>query len=538
MSEMKAMEVFHKMMEELKVDPDTHRHESYADTLIATFQRAFPEVRPGRVMRIKPEARYKLTRPGTLVFVVSVKIDEDAMINPNARPETAAFALNERGFVTIDEPVKVAAQDLEAIPLEKETEIIRTWSVPPPEYPPLFDGDPVELTEDVTVIQKMMFGNRSIKFPKGLAGIVDNPDLNQAYDTNAINNANFKPATMDVQVGWVLGVTCPRCVKPVYTKSSVGVYELQLPQAGHGFEYQLYVPKFRAHITVDRSQIKKRAFRTGMFDQVIMDDATRREILAAVMGNDEDLARWGVRDGMTKGKGTILLAYGPPGTGKTMTAEALAELLERPLYIVDSSVLKNTPEEFEEGVKEVIDRAKRWKAVVLLDEAEIYLQERGDDPGQNARVASMLRHLEAFEGILFMTTNRPVKLDFAIDSRIHAKVYYPAFDEALRKKIWKVTIPMEMLHSELESAIPALAKIELNGREIKTAILNAARTASYSKLDKVPAQFLVDAARGVFDASRSLTAARRDDWAKPEAEQAGQNGNGKLNGGHATFGAP
>lgn len=133
MEDVKAIEVFEKMMKEVIADPATHRHDDYASALIGTFQKAFPEVRPGRVMRVRKEARYKLTKPGTLVFVCSVKIDEEAMTESDNRPETAVFALNDRGFITVKEPMKVAAQDLEPIDRDKELELIRTWSVPPPE---------------------------------------------------------------------------------------------------------------------------------------------------------------------------------------------------------------------------------------------------------------------------------------------------------------------------------------------------------------------------------------------------------------------
>ena len=48
----------------------------------------------------------------------------------------------------------------------------------------------------------------------------------------------------------------------------------------------------------------------------------------------------GVREDIVAGKGgsTIFLLHGPPGCGKTVTAEAIAEMLEMPLYVVTGGV--------------------------------------------------------------------------------------------------------------------------------------------------------------------------------------------------------
>lgn len=43
-------------------------------------------------------------------------------------------------------------------------------------------------------------------------------------------------------------------------------------------------------------------------------------------------------------EGTIFLLHGPPGVGKTLTAEAIAELLHKPLYVVSMGELGTTPE--------------------------------------------------------------------------------------------------------------------------------------------------------------------------------------------------
>ena len=72
---------------------------------------------------------------------------------------------------------------------------------------------------------------------------------------------------------------------------------------------------------------------------------------------------------------------GPPGTGKTLTAEAVAEVLRRPLYTISMGELGTTPVELESGLKGVFDMVERWKGIVLLDEADIFVERRTASAG-------------------------------------------------------------------------------------------------------------------------------------------------------------
>lgn len=55
-------------------------------------------------------------------------------------------------------------------------------------------------------------------------------------------------------------------------------------------------------------------------------------------------------------------------------------------------------------LKEVFEYAVLWKAILLLDEADIFLQERNvNDLKRNALVTIFLRELEYFDGIIFVS---------------------------------------------------------------------------------------------------------------------------------------
>ena len=67
---------------------------------------------------------------------------------------------------------------------------------------------------------------------------------------------------------------------------------------------------------------------------------------------------------------------GPPGIGKTLTAELLAEHLKRALMPVSAGELGTTAEAVEERLPRIFKRASRWNAVLLLDKADILLEQR------------------------------------------------------------------------------------------------------------------------------------------------------------------
>ena len=191
-----------------------------------------------------------------------------------------------------------------------------------------------------------------------------------------------------------------------------------------------------------------------------------------------------------KGKGLVFVLHGPPGTGKTLTAESISELLRCPLYIVSAGELGTDPARLEQELQKILDIAHSWGALLLLDEADVFLEKREvHDIHRNALVSIFLRLLEYFQGILFLTTNRVETFDDAFQSRIHVALRYDELTGKARKEIWKNFIERVRKQGELndksdtkdvigveqfsEEDFVALSRHRLNGRQIK----NMARTA-------------------------------------------------------------
>lgn len=118
-----------------------------------------------------------------------------------------------------------------------------------------------------------------------------------------------------------------------------------------------------------------------------------------------------------KGKGLIGLLCGNPGCGKTLTAEAAAETTRRPLYVVSAGELGTRPEEVDERLARILELSHLWNAVLLIDEAEVFLQKRSTtDIARNALVSIFLRQLEYYQGIMILTTNMAAQCDPAFES--------------------------------------------------------------------------------------------------------------------------
>lgn len=189
-----------------------------------------------------------------------------------------------------------------------------------------------------------------------------------------------------------------------------------------------------------------------------------------------------------KGKGLIILLHGGPGTGKTLTAESVAELAQRPLYRVTCGDIGTDPEAVEKYLDSVLYIGAVWGCVVLLDEADIFLEERTQsDLKRNALVSVFLRVLEYYQGILILTTNRVGMFDEAFKSRVQLALHYPPLDEKGRWEIWRNFINAlkdegeKVNTEELKDKIDVLAKHKLNGRQIRNIINTARQLAKYRK---------------------------------------------------------
>lgn len=114
-------------------------------------------------------------------------------------------------------------------------------------------------------------------------------------------------------------------------------------------------------------------FRKNAFEALELPNM-EKSLLKAFLHHDDIKDSGWVDIVPTKGKGIIILLCGPPGVGKTLTAESLAEDCKKPLYSLSASDIEKASAD--QRLVEALDCCELWKAVLLLDEADVFLQAR------------------------------------------------------------------------------------------------------------------------------------------------------------------
>jgi hypothetical protein len=82
-------------------------------------------------------------------------------------------------------------------------------------------------------------------------------------------------------------------------------------------------------------QLEPIDWNTSCFDNLVLDAETKKTVRALVSMHAQ---KRDTLDDIVKGKGQglVCVLHGPPGVGKTLTAECVAEYVQRPLYMVSS----------------------------------------------------------------------------------------------------------------------------------------------------------------------------------------------------------
>lgn len=262
-----------------------------------------------------------------------------------------------------------------------------------------------------------------------------------------------------------------------------------MPSAVHGF----YLTE-KQWICIDVDGIHDIKWNKTAYDRLVIPDESKVLIQALVTVRK---SQKGVKHGLGvagkrvdiiagKGNGLIMLLHGGPGTGKSLTAESVAEIAEMPLYRVTCGDIGTTPEAVEKYMGTVMHLGVTWNCVLLLDEADVFLEERSmSDLARNSLVSVFLRTLEYYDGILILTSNRIGMFDEAFKSRIQVALHYEKLNKASRKKVWANFIDMleedeeDVDFQEIRYKLDQLAQNDLNGRQIRNTLTTARQLALF-----------------------------------------------------------
>ena len=240
-----------------------------------------------------------------------------------------------------------------------------------------------------------------------------------------------------------------------------------------------YSLKIKKWLTFSISSVLDVSWNETAFDNLVL-PTNHKELILALASSQRTHKETFDDIIQGKGKGMIMLLSGPPGVGKTLTAESVAETMRAPLYMMSASDLGLDSSAVETSLSNVLEMATKWNAILLLDEADVFLEQRSaHDLERNKLVSIFLRILEYYEGILFLTTNRVDDIDAAFQSRIHVSMGYKDLTPSSRRHIWaNFLATSKQPHALTEEDLDRLMEYAMNGREIKNVLKTAQLLAS------------------------------------------------------------
>jgi SpoVK/Ycf46/Vps4 family AAA+-type ATPase len=163
-----------------------------------------------------------------------------------------------------------------------------------------------------------------------------------------------------------------------------------------------------------------------------------------------------------RGHGTLCF-YGAPGTGKTALGEHIAKALSRPLMVKRASdLVSKFVGETEQNMARMFSEASAEKAVLLLDEADSFLQDRrgAQRSYEVTEVNEMLQQMEYFDGVFICTTNLLDRIDQAALRRFTFKIKFKPLTTEQRERMFiteALAGQAQLLTHELKAK---LAKLE------------------------------------------------------------------------------
>lgn len=248
------------------------------------------------------------------------------------------------------------------------------------------------------------------------------------------------------------------------------------------------------------------------FSDVVLPEGMKNTILSFLeqsRNKDKFMDEWNMKSIAGDREGVNILFSGPSGTGKTMLSKAIANELDREVYMVSFSDLVDCYHgNTESNVKKIFDSVEE-DSIVLMDEAEAILHRRGPakdsvDKSENRVVNIVLQEMERHAGMIIFTTNIAIGLDRAIKRRLDLKLELPEPNVEAREKIWDYHIPDEMPLGEDVDVGEFAEEFDFTGGQIRNVVLNAGRIAMRDGEESVTKENFLEACNKELEGSEAM----------------------------------
>ena len=183
-----------------------------------------------------------------------------------------------------------------------------------------------------------------------------------------------------------------------------------------------------------------------------------------------------------KARGIAVLFAGPRGTGKTLAAEVLAHETRLDLYRIDlNRVVSRDIGETEKNLARLFEAAETAGALLFFDEADALFGKRttvkdSHDRHAAAETGYLLQRIEAFRGIVILSTDRRENVPPTFLRRLTFAMEFVFPDLAERVEIWRRIFPPD---TPVEGLDPErLARLPLCGADIRDIARSSAALAA------------------------------------------------------------
>lgn len=241
-----------------------------------------------------------------------------------------------------------------------------------------------------------------------------------------------------------------------------------------------------------------------------------REIVIHFKQRHQVYYQWGFANKYSTGLGIGALFSGSSGTGKSFAAEIIANELGLDLYRIDlSTLVSKYIGETEKNLKKIFDTAESSGAVLLFDEADAIFGKRSEvkdshDRYANLEISYLLQKMEAYRGLVILTTNLKNAIDSSFLRRLRFVIQFPFPNQQQRAEIWRRIFPAEV--PQMNIGIDKLARLNLSGGNIRNIAMNSAFLAA-SEQQPVQMKHLLRAAESESAKLEiSLTETEVRDW--------------------------